>query len=288
MIGELERRGFKRPELAQLLYTWLHPHSDDFGRLDGSAYWIKFNVFQCVNATEEEIEIMLECMDKVELIQWYTNGKSDEKYIQIIDFEKHQTGLHKRTASKFPDPPQRPAEIPGNSGKFSVEGEGKGKWKKEFSIHAPRPKAATAEELEKMGFVLRTYDDEFPPWTEKILRVIGAENRSRPQNGFTWKPTTKNVQQDLRGLMYGLNDDEKKSILWDAYNILDQRINWPAYLELGIRYMIRASEKTPIHTPFQFMKALLKKPGDIIAAVADGKIAGKLDDVSWDAGNGRK
>lgn len=99
----------KDPSFGVLLFTWIQPHTDDWGRCDGSAFWIKYNVVPTLGHSEGDISTALAAMADVGLIHWYEiDGK---KYIQIIDFERHQTGLHKRTNSTFP-------EFPGTSGNF--------------------------------------------------------------------------------------------------------------------------------------------------------------------------
>jgi hypothetical protein len=103
----LAKLGHLDPSRGILLYTWLLAHSDDFGKMDGSVYWIRLSVVPALNFTENEISDILKCLHEVKLINLY--NVNDKKYIQIIDFDNHQTGLHKRTTSKFP-------EIPGNTG----------------------------------------------------------------------------------------------------------------------------------------------------------------------------
>jgi hypothetical protein len=76
-----------------------------------------------LDITEEEIGILLKAMDDVKLINWYSNGDESKKFIEISAFDDHQTGLHKRTASRFPDPAkcvenQEIPTRPGNSRKF--------------------------------------------------------------------------------------------------------------------------------------------------------------------------
>ena len=105
LLKEMESQGKEMQFLSLLLYSWLHPHADDFGRLDGDPYWIKLNILpgiaDCGLITEKEITDCLIAMNKVNLIHYYSiEGKN---YIQIIDFEKHQVGLGKRTESKFPE-----------------------------------------------------------------------------------------------------------------------------------------------------------------------------------------
>lgn len=112
---------------GRLLYTWMIPHADDFGRLPGSPTKIKALVIPMFEETVKDVESALKDMSACGLILWYTvNG---DKYIQINNFEEHQTGLHKRTASKYPDPKQAEEihgkehfrEFPGNSQKFPLE-----------------------------------------------------------------------------------------------------------------------------------------------------------------------
>jgi DnaD/phage-associated family protein len=90
-----------------LLYTWMIPHADDFGRLAGSPGKIKALVVPMLDKSIKDIRDSLQVLDHQGLILWYE--VSGEKVVQIQQFEKHQQGLHKRTRSKFPD-------FPGNSG----------------------------------------------------------------------------------------------------------------------------------------------------------------------------
>jgi hypothetical protein len=50
--------------------------------------------------TEEDFSAALTTLREVGLIDWYDS--SEGQVIEITDFDLHQTGLHKRTASKFP------------------------------------------------------------------------------------------------------------------------------------------------------------------------------------------
>lgn len=108
--------------LSRLLYLLLIPHSDDFGRLSGDPYDIKALILPMMeDVTPTLVQETLVKLHNVELINWYEIR--GERYIQIVNFDDHQQGLHKRTKSKFPEPP-------GHSGKFpeipSEGREGKG------------------------------------------------------------------------------------------------------------------------------------------------------------------
>lgn len=106
-----------------LLFTWLIPHTDDFGRLTGSPAKVKALIVPMLEKTLRDVEASLSRLHEAELIIWYEINR--DKYIQIINFEKHQQGLHKRTNPKYPE------YIPGNSGKFQeIPLEGKGREEK--------------------------------------------------------------------------------------------------------------------------------------------------------------
>jgi len=88
---------------GRLLYTWMIPHADDFGRLPGSPVKVRALVVPMAEETIKDVEQALKDMHKHGLIIWYE--VDGERFIQITNFEKHQQGLHKRTPSKYPSPP---------------------------------------------------------------------------------------------------------------------------------------------------------------------------------------
>jgi hypothetical protein len=103
-------------EFAQALYPLMVAHADDFGRLSCDAFTVKHEVFPTSPRTEEEFDRVLNAMHTSGLIVRYVLGA--EQYAQIDKFEEHQSGLHKRTASKIPGPPENVPAIPSCSGIF--------------------------------------------------------------------------------------------------------------------------------------------------------------------------
>lgn len=100
------------PELAefcQQLYPLLVAHSDDFGRLQGDTFTVKHAIDPTSPRPLPDFARALQALNDVHLIAWYQ--VSDRHFIQIENFDPHQTGLHKRTSSSFPVPP-------GGSGSF--------------------------------------------------------------------------------------------------------------------------------------------------------------------------
>lgn len=94
-------------EFCHALYPLIVSHSDDFGRLQGDLFTVKHQCYPASSRTLEEFGAALQAMHEADLLIWYVaQGK---RFVQIVQFEKHQQGLHKRTKSQFP-------RVPGNSG----------------------------------------------------------------------------------------------------------------------------------------------------------------------------
>lgn len=101
---------------SRLLYTWLIPHTDDFGRMTGCPHKISALVIPMLDEDHNDVKRSLEKLHDAKLILWYEiNG---EPYLQIENFDKHQSGLHKRTKSKFPDPAVTNSAVPRISENF--------------------------------------------------------------------------------------------------------------------------------------------------------------------------
>ncbi len=106
-----------------LLFTWMIPHTDDFGRMAGSPAKIKALVVPMLDKGIADVARSLDVLADAGLILIYE--AEGDRVIQVVNFEKHQSGLHKRTKPKFPAPPE---DVPGNSGnrqEFPLEGKGR-------------------------------------------------------------------------------------------------------------------------------------------------------------------
>src|SRR3990167_5269067 len=135
-------------EFCQATYPLLVAHSDDFGRLQGDLYTVKSLIVPGSSRSFLEIQGMLTALHRVGLIQWY-QAEDGKNYIQINKFEPHQTGLHKRTASRFPGDSGRFQEFPGDSRTTELKGtEGKGRELKgrELKDKAAPPAARRGDE----------------------------------------------------------------------------------------------------------------------------------------------
>lgn len=80
---------------SMLGFTWMIPHADCEGRLYGDPAVLKSIIFprQNGNIEIEQLENYIFDWQDIGLITYYED--SNDKYIQLINFEKHQTGLRK-------------------------------------------------------------------------------------------------------------------------------------------------------------------------------------------------
>lgn len=101
-------------EFCQQLYPLIVAHADDFGRLSGEPFTVKHAVDPTSPRLIPDFEMALLALHQVGLIVWYA-GDEDRRFIQVTQFDGHQSGLHKRTASKFPEVPENFLELPGDA-----------------------------------------------------------------------------------------------------------------------------------------------------------------------------
>lgn len=101
-------------EFAQSLYDLLVVHADDWGRQAGDLFTLRYRVDPTSPRSMAEFAAALEALQRVGMIAWYDAEMegATRKVLEIWNFDAHQTGLHKRTASRFPPAP------PGTSGNF--------------------------------------------------------------------------------------------------------------------------------------------------------------------------
>lgn len=123
-----------------LLYTWIIPHTDDFGRLTGCPAKVSALVVPMTHKSECDVEESLGRLHEAELIQWYE--VEGDKYIQVLNFEKYQQGLHKRTKSNYPEPPSvsgKPREFPSEGKRREQKGIGREEEEKGTEREMPSP-----------------------------------------------------------------------------------------------------------------------------------------------------
>lgn len=125
-------------EWAQLLFDRIVIHVDDFGRIEGDPIFVKATTKPLSNRTPAEFAAAITEMIRIGAIAAYTDGR--RAYLHVSKHDEHQSGLHKRTHSKYPEPSAKLTadeylacvsgtfrEIPGNSSTEEKRKEEKGK-----------------------------------------------------------------------------------------------------------------------------------------------------------------
>jgi len=95
---------------AKLMFSWMIPHCDDDGRMQGYSLYVKGIVFPMIDCTIEDVESWLSDMVNNKLIEWY--DVDGEKYIQInkwLDFQEIRSDRKKDSKYPRPNDGQMPA-----------------------------------------------------------------------------------------------------------------------------------------------------------------------------------
>jgi hypothetical protein len=102
-------------EFAQLLFTWMIPHADDYGVMKAHPKFLKAQVMPLSSRNFTEFQGAVDEMEKAGLIHAY-EVDGEGPLIQFRRWEDHQTGLSRRTRTgKLP----RFIDIHGSSQKFN-------------------------------------------------------------------------------------------------------------------------------------------------------------------------
>jgi hypothetical protein len=89
---------------SKLLFSWILPHCDDYGHMDGSAKLVKGIVVPLCDESTDQVESSLQELEKAGLIKRYeVEGK---KYLEIDKWGEHQTLKNDRSPNvDYPLPP---------------------------------------------------------------------------------------------------------------------------------------------------------------------------------------
>jgi len=232
--------GWRLAEFGPLLYTWLVPHCDDFGRFHGSAHDVKGHVMPFSTQPVEAFEKVLIACDALGLVRLYqVNGR---RYLCYPDWELRQTGLHKRTKSIFPEPPpfsRKFPEVPGSSEKTLHELKNK-----ERLINPPYPP-------EGGGEVCFEFD-----WTAETAAAI--EKETPKQWMAAWQKWHPKIVADAKGnprdpvlvlatLLDVREGDEQPAKPWIAMSWIIKRLDEPRFPSQDhydkAKELLRAAEK---------------------------------------------
>jgi hypothetical protein len=194
-------------EFCQQLYPLLVAHADDFGRLQGDPFTVKHAIDPTSPRSIQDFEIGLKSLNDVGLLIWYQVG--DRRFIQIQNFDPHQSGLHKRSSSAFPEPP-------GNSGNIAeFPSEGKGTEQKRTQqnlVISPEPHGDSGQVAAKTFLEFPVVGRGGPTWCltealvsefEQLYPTVNVRQESRAALG--WVRSNQGRRKTVSGMRKFLN-----------------------------------------------------------------------------------
>lgn len=111
---DLLRVAGKLGEFCQMLFPLIVVNTDDYGRMPGDAFTVKNVVLPSSGRLEADFDRALNALHTVGLIVRYVasdDSGGSNIYLQVTNFDAHQTNLHKRPGiSQFPPVPEDPGE----------------------------------------------------------------------------------------------------------------------------------------------------------------------------------
>lgn len=179
---------------AQLLFTWMIAHADDDGRMRGEAESIKGTVVPLKKWSFKKIGKYLEEMHEVGLIYWWPKLKTDEWFVEFINWKKYQHLKKDR---------YKPSDLPSitNSSGASLETNGiqdgaTGATQSNISelnlIESNKGEYVADKEFfgAVQGKTKRIlFPKDFEPSNETELAALEAWKELEPNNGFAFMPT---------------------------------------------------------------------------------------------------
>jgi len=105
---------------CKLAWSWLIPHLDVEGRIHGDPSVLRSTIMpREKEVTDEMMESFIKEWHDKEMIVWYE--VDGDKYIQCLNFEKHQSGIRKDRESPSIIPPIPAEKLRRNSGKTPAQ-----------------------------------------------------------------------------------------------------------------------------------------------------------------------
>jgi len=213
-------------EFAQLLYVMMQPYTDDFGRIDGEAGVIKALVLPMNKRPVTDFELAIKELVKVEQIEFYVVGK--QKVISIPTFEADQTGLNKRTTSRYPDNSKNFQEVPRITTPKEVNGT-------EENIEVNKTEVNKSEDSRKvdadkgsLSYKGIVNPKSFIPSSEGELMALETWKRLEPNNGFSLASTyLKALEKRLPLRLFGqfASEIEQDKTIMNRGAVFNKKVN---------------------------------------------------------------
>lgn len=104
------RKLSKVSHFEALLFTWLIPHCDEYGRTEAEPYLVFGNVVPHMGKSIKTVEKSLENLEKVGLILLYS--VENDKFLEIINWDDHQNFRNDRPrVMHCPPPPSQNRQV---------------------------------------------------------------------------------------------------------------------------------------------------------------------------------
>lgn len=197
---------------AALLFTWIQPHTDDYGRIEGETQDVLFLIVPRRGWSEEQVETYLKELWSVGLLRKYHD--ENRRYFEVYAFEEHQTFRSDRSRkAKYPVPTSfdtewdtkvRQREKIDTEVKLSKAKLSKAKLSPKAPVGEPTvdaPKTATEVHILSENEIKRTPKEKAKlffegvrdlenkqdvPWLKDMLTAI-AEGNQNMKKGIIWQ-----------------------------------------------------------------------------------------------------
>lgn len=180
-------------DFSPLLYTWLIPFADDFGRMEGDAVSIKAKIIPMRPQDEKDIEKALSELVRADLIFLYFH--QGERYLEIKNFDAFQTFKNDRTRkAEYPVPSESdgiqsiPLSVEEKRSKDKVREEKRREGVQGGDV-ASAPPTPKEKAISFFSGIESLKKGEDVPWLREFLVAI-AEN-SKAEKPAVWSEVTK-------------------------------------------------------------------------------------------------
>lgn len=186
-------------EFAQLFFTWTIPHLDDFGKIAGSPKTLKAIVMPMSDRPIEDFEkAIIEMLNERLISRYEVEG---QLVIEYPGFDTYQTGLNKRTKSKYPDNPnsKKFSEVPRNSSITEPNG---------IELNRKEPNRTEDDEAEQLGDknsskrIPTINSKPFIPSNEGEVAAVEAWQKLEPFNNDAFRSYLKALKRGLPSQMF--------------------------------------------------------------------------------------
>ena len=174
-------------------------------------------------------------------------GEGSEQSTDTVRTESEESWDNLRTKSDFVRP----------------EAEQKRTEEEQNSIHACLPgenvdnSCYHACGIGEVDFLIAPTPEQYDFYVQKLRSEVHTWNAGQT-NKFDWHPH----HDEIRKLFYGGSEQHKLRLCYQAYNINNERVNYPELVLRAVRLVLQSSEKKRIQNPTGWLWSCLHGNGD--------------------------